>query len=204
MLGALAGAGTTAAWLHPDRTTPPTVAGQPDPARVAELERAEAERNAQSLEALATFGVGLQDELAPVLEGLHGAHPSDGSTRRTPTGEDVDEWRASLEELAVEADALPSGGTEHNMVRSGFVLTLELLGSSVDLVEQALSAEPASDETLFRLAGAARDHAVDAFGSAAMQLDNLYVTADKGHLHLVLRAGEGGVPLDDPHGHPGH
>ncbi|NOV97803.1 hypothetical protein HDG69_002378 [Isoptericola halotolerans] len=182
----------------------PTSGAAVDPARVAELERAEVERNEQTLEALAEFGLELQDELSPVLEGLQAAEPPDGSSRREPTAEELDRWRGVLDALATDAEALPLGATEHNMVRRGFALTVEMLGSSVDLVEQGSAADPPTAGTLYGLSGDVRGQAVDAFGMAAMQLDLLYIAADKGHLHVVLRAGEDGAPIDDPHAGHGH
>jgi hypothetical protein len=167
-------------------------------ARVAELEAAEAAKDAESFEALVAFGADLEADLVPVMTGLDTVLPGDGTVREEPSEHEIHAWHDALDVLVTRAGELPTGATEHNMVRSGMILTLELLGDAVDAIELAATVDAGTAEQLHSAASDARDRAVDTFGLAAMQLDLLSIDADRGHIHLQLPAGARGT---DFHGH---
>ncbi|WP_435736542.1 hypothetical protein V5D56_17445 [Cellulosimicrobium sp. PMB13] len=184
-----------------------------DPARVAELEAAEAERDAENLTASIEHAHHLQTELVPVLHALHAALPVDGTAATPPSAEEVAAWRDTLDGLTSETGNLASGSSEHNIVRNGMLTSLELLGDTVDAVDLARSADAGTAPDLYALAGELRTRAVETWGLAAIQLDLRAVAADQGHVHVFLpvRPGDsldGGLdthggeePHDDGHDH---
>lgn len=194
---------------------------QVDPARVAELEAAEAERNVENLTAAAELAVSAQERLLPVMDGLYAALPAgdepgdasaaDASTgepegeRKPPTAAELGQWRDIVADVTADVEALPSGSSEHNIVRNGLVLSTELLGDTLDVLELAgESGGSGASERLFAVAGDLRTRAVDAWAVGAVQLDLQYIAADRGHLHAFLplhsgmsEEGEAEVPHGD-------
>lgn len=170
-----------------------------DPARVAELEAAEAERAVENLSAAAELAVSAQERLLPVMDGLYGTLPAGGAPEgesadgesedgaTPPTSAELDEWRAVVDEVAAETEALPTGSSEHNIVRNGLMLSTRLLGNTLDVLELA-AADDAGDDSarLYDVAGDLRTRAVDAWAVAAVQLDLQHIEADRGHLHAFL------------------
>jgi hypothetical protein len=168
-----------------------------DPARVAELEAAEAERNVENLTAAGELAVSAQERLLPVMDGLHEALPTDeaagdesagGPEGNPPGAAELGEWRDVVQEVTAEAEALPTGSSEHNIMRNGFVLSTRLLGDTLDVLELAGGADGPSGESeqLHGVAGDLRSRAIDAWAVAAVQLDLQYVGADRGHMHAFL------------------
>ena len=155
-----------------------------DPARVAELEAAEAERNVENLTAAAELAVSAQERLLPVMDGLHAALPTDEVRPEQPTPAELGEWRDVVREVAADVEALPPGSSEHNIVRNGLLLSTGLLGNTLDVLELAGDSE--DSERLYGVAGDLRSRAVDAWAQAAVQLDLQYIGADRGHLHAFL------------------
>jgi hypothetical protein len=193
---------------------PPADGFDVDPARVAELEAAEAERAVENLTAAGELAVSAQERLLPVMDGLYETLPVDGAGEgdasdgessadgaAPPTSADLDEWRAVVDEVATEMEALPTGSSEHNIVRNGLMLSTRLLGDTLDVLELATAEDSAR---LYGVAGDLRSRAVDAWAVAAVQLDLQHVEADRGHLHAFLplhsgmaAEGEAEVPHDD-------
>ncbi|WP_191829740.1 hypothetical protein [Cellulosimicrobium arenosum] len=157
-----------------------------DPARVAELEAAEVAHDAENLTASIEHAQHVQAELVPVLDALHGVLPVDGTTPVAPAAEDVAAWRATLDTLTSETQSLPSGSSEHNIVRNGMLTSVELLGDTVDAVDLARVADASSAPGLYALAGDLRTRAVDTWGLAAVQLDLRATAAGQGHVHVFL------------------
>lgn len=187
-----------------------------DPARVAELEAAEAERAVENLTAAGELAQSAQERLLPVMDGLYEAlppkeegedgGPADGGAAQ-PTPAELGEWRDVVDEVAADVEALPSGSSEHNIVRNGLVLSTRLLGDTLDVLELADGADgdaAGSSARLHVVAGDLRSRAVDAWAVAAVQLDLQHIEADRGHLHAFLplhsemaAEGEAEVPHED-------
>ncbi|TFF08436.1 hypothetical protein [Cellulosimicrobium funkei] len=157
-----------------------------DPARVAELEAAEQERDAENLVASIDHARYLQTELVPVLHGLHAVLPVDGSSAVPADPADVAAWHATVDGLVAETEALASGSSEHNIVRNGMLTSLELVGDALDAVGLAASADPAAAPDLYALAGDLRTRAVETWGLAAVQLDLRSTAGGQGHVHVFL------------------
>jgi hypothetical protein len=194
--------------LRPWESEAPSTSGfDVDPARVAELEAAEEERAAENLTAAGDLAVSAQERLLPVMDGLYEALPVEGAGQdgagdgaTPPTSADLDEWRDVVDEVAGEMEALPTGSSEHNIVRNGLVLSTRLLGDTLDVLEVAAAEDSAR---LHDVAGDLRSRAVDAWAVAAVQLDLQHIEADRGHLHAFLplhsgMAAEGEAEV--PHG----
>jgi hypothetical protein len=157
-----------------------------DPARVAELEAAEEARDTENLTASIEHARAVQGELVPVMHALHAALPVDGTTAQAPTAEEVASWRDTLDALVADTEALPSGSSEHNIVRNGMLTSLELLGDTVDAVDLARAADAGAAPDLYALAGELRTRAVDTWGLAAIQLDLRSTAGGQGHVHVFL------------------
>ncbi|MGA4780546.1 hypothetical protein ACPCUX_18585 [Cellulosimicrobium sp. AB352] len=157
-----------------------------DPARVAELEAAEEVRDAENLVASIDHARYLQTELVPVLHGLHAVLPVDGSSAVPADPADVTAWRATVDGLVAETEALASGSSEHNIVRNGMLTSLELVGDALDAVGLAASADSAAAPDLYALAGDLRTRAVETWGLAAVQLDLRSTAGGQGHVHVFL------------------
>ncbi|MFD2794874.1 hypothetical protein ACFS27_15045 [Promicromonospora vindobonensis] len=207
--------------VQPWETAEPSPGGiEVDPARVAELEAAEAARDGENLTAAAELATSAQERLLPVMDGLYEALPTgdesgDASAAdasaggpegngKPPTAAELGEWRGVVQEVSAEIEALPSGSSEHNIVRNGLLLSTRLLGDTLDVVELAGAGGGSGEsERLSAVAGDLRTRAVDAWAVAAVQLDLQYIAAERGHLHafLPLHSGmsaEGEAEL--PHG----
>lgn len=175
-----------------------------DPARVAELEAVEAERAVENLAAAAELAVSAQERLLPVMDGLYETLPAGDASEGEPavdepTSAELDEWRAVVDEVAAEMEALPTGSSEHNIVRNGLLLSTRLLGDTLDVLELAAADDSADDaaddsERLYDVAGDLRTRAVDAWAVAAVQLDLQHIAADRGHLHAFLPLHSGMSP----------
>lgn len=157
-----------------------------DPARVAELEAAEAARDAENLGVVADFAVAAQERLVPTMNDLSVALPLDGSPGTPATSEQLATWREALAALTTEAEALPTGASGYNVTRNGLGVSIALLGDALDALELALAADETAREPLLALAGDLRMRAADTWGMAATQLDDLSVDADQGHVHVFL------------------
>jgi len=157
-----------------------------DPARVAELEAAEEARDAENLVASIDHARHLQDELVPVLHGLHAGLPVDGSTAVPADAAEVRAWRETVDGLIAETESLASGSSEHNIVRNGMLTSVELLGDTLDAVELASRADAGTAQDLYALAGELRTRAVETWGLAAIQLDLRSTSGGEGHVHVFL------------------
>ncbi|WP_275005878.1 hypothetical protein [Promicromonospora iranensis] len=189
-----------------------------DPARVAELEAAEAERAVENLTAAGELAQSAQERLLPVMDGLYEAlppedepaegEPAEQAEPARPTSAELGEWRDVVDDVAADVEALPTGSSEHNIVRNGLLLSTGLLGDTLDVLELAAGTDGGGDAgddpaQLHDVAGDLRSRAVDAWAVAAVQLDLQYIEADRGHLHAFLplhsgMAAEGEAEV--PHG----
>lgn len=206
--------------VRPGAPEPASDGFEVDPARVAELEAAEEERNTENLTAAGELAVSAQERLLPVMDGLYEALPvEDEATAPTedatdggadgasgdvvpPSAADLRAWRDVVDEVEGDVEALPPGSSEHNIVRNGLLLSTGLLGDTLDVLEVA--GQPDGSARLYDVAGDLRSRAVDAWAQAAVQLDMQHIAADRGHLHAFLplhsgmsTEGEPGLPHAD-------
>ncbi|MFC4563570.1 hypothetical protein ACFO4E_17015 [Nocardiopsis mangrovi] len=192
VLGCLVVAGGVVAAIVLTREPPPG----PDPERVAELEASEDAQNVTQIGELIDQTRTAHDDLVPVLEGLdtalpaEGAPPSDG-----PGGDEVADWRSTVDDVAAGFATSPSGDTGHNVARGGLRSAVELLASSVEVYQSAEAADGDQRDRLLELAADLRTQAVRAWSVAATQLDVVAVEAGHGHVHIFLPAQPGSEAL---------
>jgi len=188
-----------AIWLlNRDTSTPADPLSQ----EIAAMQQAEAERNEKNVGVIGEKIVAIQDNLLPVMSGLHGPLPTDESVPVPATAAAVAEWKKAIVTAHDDIMGLPSGNSEYNIARNGFGLAVKVLGSSVAAYEAALSATDADAPALLALAGDLRNQASEAWSVAAIELDLLYNAADKGHLHIalpVLPTGDDGPDTESGH-----
>jgi hypothetical protein len=162
-----------------------------DEARVAEREAAEVERNEAQVAELVDLARATLDDLEPVVDGMAGALPLDGSPGVAADAATVAQWRSAVDGAAADFADPPSGATATNVARGGFRSAVDQLGSAVTAYELALTADPATRPGLERLAGELRTQAVAAWSVAATQLDVVAIDSGLGHTHVYLPAAPG-------------
>jgi hypothetical protein len=169
------------------------LATQPDAAEqnIADLKRAEAERDVAQVTTLTELARGSRDRLAPVLLGMADAVPvaPNAAPGTQPTAATVAGWRDVVSaEVTKHADA-PSAGTAVNVARGGLRAAVQQLAAAVDNFETAVAAAEPVRSRLFVLAGQQRTLALRAWSVAAIQLDVINIDAGNGHVHIQLPAG---------------
>jgi hypothetical protein len=123
-----------------------------------------------------------------------------------PTPAALGEWRDVVAEVTADVEALPPGSSEHNIVRNSLLLSVRLLGDTLDVLELAGDAGgtggrgAGEGSEALDVAGDLRTRAVDAWAVAAVQLDLQYVGADRGHLHAFLPLHSGMSTEGELHG----
>lgn len=185
-------------WLNRDTAAPVDPLSQ----EIVAMQQAEAQRNEKNVGVIGEEIITVQDALLPVMAGLHGPLPTDGSAPVPAAASAVADWKAVIVKAHDDLMGLPSGNSEYNIARNGFTLAVKVLGSSVAAYEAALSATDAGAPALLALAGDLRNQASEAWSVAAIELDLLYNAADKGHLHIslpVLPTGDDGPDTESGH-----
>ncbi|TGJ97597.1 hypothetical protein DLJ96_06550, partial [Actinotalea fermentans ATCC 43279 = JCM 9966 = DSM 3133] len=86
---------------------------------MAELEAAEAARDAENLGVVTDFALSAQERLVPTMNDLSVVLPLDGSPGIPATPEQVATWQEGLAALTTEAEALPTGASGYNVTRNG-------------------------------------------------------------------------------------
>jgi hypothetical protein len=158
---------------------------------IADLQRAEAERDIAQISALTELARGSRDRLAPVLVGMADAVPVDTKAPPgiAPTAATVTGWRDVVSaEVSKHADA-PSAGTAVNVARGGLRAAVQQLAAAVDGFEATIAAAEPTRGRLVALAGQQRTLALRAWSVAAIQLDVINIEAGNGHVHIQLPAG---------------
>jgi hypothetical protein len=156
---------------------------------IAELQRAEVERDIKLIGPLTELARGSSERLAPVLQGMaEAAPPGESSLGPVPTAEVVAGWRKVVAEEVARHAASPSAGNAVNIARTGLRTAVQQLAAAVDGFETAVTAaEPATDK-LLALAGQQRTLAIRTWSVAAIQLDLINIEAGNGHVHVQLSA----------------
>ena len=154
-------------------------------ASLAQMRKAEAERDSTQIRELTTMARDTKRAVTPVLTGLAAARPPDG-------------WKAVMA-LEVQRHSITvSGATATNVARGALRNAVELLSAAVDTYIMAQTAAQESRAALLELAGRQRVLAVATWSVAATQLDQLNIDAGNGHQHVYLSdKAEGGAMTPD-------
>jgi hypothetical protein len=158
---------------------------------IADLQRAEAERDVAQIGTLTELARGSRDRLTPVLLGMADAIPVDpkATPGAGPTSATVNGWRdIASGEVTKHADA-PSAGTAVNVARGGLRAAVQQVAAAVDAFAAAVDAAEPTKAKLLVLAGQQRTLALRTWSVAAIQLDVINIDAGNGHVHVQLPAG---------------
>ncbi|WP_117207972.1 hypothetical protein [Allorhizocola rhizosphaerae] len=154
-------------------------------ASVAQLRKAEAERDSAQIRELTTMARNTKQAVTPVLTGLAAGRPPDG-------------WKAVMSLEVQRYSITVSGATATNVARGALRNAVELLAAAVDTYVMAQTAAPESRAALLELAGRQRILAVATWSVAGTQLDQLSIDAGNGHQHVYLSdKAEGGAMTPD-------
>lgn len=111
--------------------------------------------------------------------------------------EQLDTWRASIEEARDDLADVGSAGTAVNVARNGLVVASEHLLVVLDLYQDALDLEPEQADALLADVGVARRAAVESWNTAAIQVDVVSIDSGIGHSHVYVSGIPGQPPPDD-------
>ncbi|KIR61627.1 MULTISPECIES: hypothetical protein [Micromonospora] len=154
---------------------------------VADMRRAEVERDTQQVAELTTTARRLRDEISPILGAIRAA-PSDGGQ---PGPEQARQWRQTLLRAAEPFANPPSGTTATNVARAGLQGAVEQASLAVESYLLAVTGPPTQRGALTELAKRQAAQAVAAWSVAATQLDQVNIDTGQGHQHVHLDAGPG-------------
>lgn len=177
-------------------------------ARPSATERGVAERRAQSaandidvggevVAAAAAAAPAIQD----VLDDTHDVLPADAGSRQPvqarATRAQVQQWQERVAEASTQLEVAGSAGTSVNVARNALAAATDQLGVVVDLYDVALDLPPEQAASLLPIIGAARVAAVDAWNTAAIQVDVVSIDSGLGHSHVYLSGTPGQPPPED-------
>lgn len=150
--------------------------------QIAAAQQAGIEQDRVNLTRLSDGVLAAHPQLVDVLVELHLAMPVDGSAAAAPSAEQLTALGDTLTGVADDFAALPGGGSEYNVARNGFALSVDLLSDTVGVLQRVEQGETELGDIAFTL----RDRALDAWSTAATQLDVITIDATGGHLHASL------------------
>ncbi|SCF49141.1 hypothetical protein GA0070216_13221 [Micromonospora matsumotoense] len=168
-------------------------AGQPDgvDAAIADIRKAEAQRDSQQIVELTATARRLREEISPVLSALGADAPISGQ----PGPEQARQWRQTMLRAAEPFANPPSGTTATNVARGGLRSAVEQASLAVESYFLAVTGPPTQRAALTELAKRQAVQAAAAWSVAATQLDQVNIDAGQGHQHVYLDAGPGGGAL---------
>ncbi|MFD6755043.1 hypothetical protein [Micromonospora gifhornensis] len=152
-------------------------------ASIAQLQKADAERDAQQIIELTDLAHRTGDDLSPILTAIRQA--SDAG--RPPEAAQVGQWQQTMRQLTERFADPPSGTTATNVARGGLRSAVEQAAIAVDTLALA-TADNTADERL-TLAARQAAVAVTTWSVAATQLDQINIDAGQGHQHVHLDTG---------------
>ncbi|GII33401.1 hypothetical protein [Planotetraspora mira] len=163
---------------------------------VAEMERAEARRDAAQITELTSLARETKQALAPVVDGLGKAAPGDGTARQPATDAQLADWKKIMEQERQRYAETVSGSTGTNVARNALRTAVNLLSTALDTYTTAAVLPEERRPMVIELAGRQRLLAIDTWSVAATQLDQLNVDSGNGHQHVYMTDAESAV-MDD-------
>jgi hypothetical protein len=154
---------------------------------VADLQRAEAERDVQQIKELTALARETADRITPALAGLRAEDAAARIGDRPRTAD----WQRAVTQAAARFDDPPSGTTATNVARGGFRSAVDQAALAVDTYAAAAAQPAAARPPLVELAARQALQAAVAWSVAATQLDQINVDAGYGHQHVYIELGSG-------------
>ena len=167
---------------------------------VAELRRAEAERDLAQITELTTTARTTSREVSPVLAEFSSVLPADTASAPGATQTQLARWQETLRQAVERHAPTPSGMTGTNVARGGFRSAVDALMLAVDTYVASQQPLPAEQQrALMELADRQWRTGAAMWSVAATQLDQLNLDAGNGHQHVYLTGvtGEGIIAPDE-------
>lgn len=177
-----------------------TLVGSESTARAVDVSpavEAGVKQDQQNLQDLTEVVLTSHPEMIQVLIALNLTMPVDGSAPTPLSSEQLSTLEAAVDEAATSFAELPGGGSEYNVGRNSFVLSVSLFGDVIDVLQTEPDLRPITSE----LASHLRKRALDAWSIGATQLDIITIDTTGGHLHASLPLAPVGDEAPDSHGH---
>jgi hypothetical protein len=163
--------------------------GDPVQASIAELRKAEAQRDVTQIKELTQQARQSAGDLEPVLASFVTALPRDkAAVHQSPGVDKVAHWQQVATAVAQRHAETPSGSTATNVARGGFRTATKGIVAAIDTYAAALSLPESQQSVFFELAARQRATAIAAWSVAATQLDQINIDAGNGHQHVYLKA----------------
>lgn len=177
------------------------VATRPDESEqvVSQLAAADVARDVERVEDLTALARQVQEDLAPVLEGLAVSLPVGQAPAAPAEAAAVASWQGAAADAATSFDDPLSAGTSVNVAHGSFASATDQLQVATDTYAQALAVAGEEQQRLLELAARQRAGAVVTWSVGATQLDFVSIEAGFGHVHVFLASGDGtGALSPDP------
>jgi hypothetical protein len=176
------------------------VSQSPEPAETSEAERLQEVaqiRDSNQVQDLTAQMRRLSEDLDPVLRGVSKTLPPEDAdeTGALAGRADVDEWVKTTSAAEEEFVEFPSGDTGTNVARGALATAVRGFAEMMRTYRLAL-ARPA----LLERARAQRDNAMDAWETAAIQIDVINIAAGFGHQHPLAPGTPAAAPDELPDG----
>ncbi len=188
------------------------VASRPDPDSFEEIAASltaqyTAEHRAMTV-ALADEARQVHAEMMVTLARMNRAMPVEGGDVDTATAasaEEVEEWQEATEAALGRFARFGLGNPAFNGTVGSLRGSVQMLEAAAAIYAEALESSESQREQLIALAAAQRNNGAELWVAAAEQLDELFIAADLGHIHLFLpiTGDSASVPLEfqDPFDH---
>ncbi|RIV39134.1 hypothetical protein [Micromonospora radicis] len=155
---------------------------------IAQLQEADARRDAQQIVELTEMAHRTGEQLAPILVAVRQA----AEAERPPEAAQLRQWQQTMRQLAEQYADPPSGMTATNVARGGLRGAVEQAAVAVDTLALATVDGATAADELLALAARQATLAVTTWSVAATQLDQINIDAGHGHQHVHLDTGEPG------------
>ncbi|GGM00305.1 hypothetical protein [Micromonospora yangpuensis] len=168
--------------------------GRPDAteASIADLRRAETERDVQQIADLTALARQTRDQLSPILTALRPDGPA-------PDPAQARQWQQTMRTVAEPFANPPSGSTATNVARGGLRSAVDQAAVAVDAYALAAESPAANRKALTDIAVRQATLAATTWSVAATQLDQINIDAGHGHQHVYLDTGQDGGAFTPDH-----
>ncbi len=173
--------------------------GDPVQESIAELRKAEAQRDVAQINELTSQARQSATDLEPVLAAFVTALPRNNAPGQPAQPDKVRQWQAIATAVAQRHAESPSGSTATNVARGGFRTATQGIAIAIDTYAAGLAGPESQRATLFALADRQRATAIAAWSVAATQLDQINIDAGNGHQHVYLKAAPGDDAIGADH-----
>jgi hypothetical protein len=165
------------------------------------LEEASESRDTTQVTQLTALMRQYAEDLDPAVRGVNKTLPPERKRRVGPfaSAREADEWVDATRKAAAFFDETVSGETETNVARGALATAVRGLARMAETYRLAVE-HRAMRRELLETVRSQRDDAIDAWETAAIQVDVINIAAGFGHQHPPLPGGTGTSPDELPEG----